>query len=283
MDEIRRSELITAGPAEALAGLLGVRPPDLLGGDGLPLLWHWLYLLERPAQAELGFDGHPLAGSVPSPPGPGRRRMFAGGRVHALAPLRIGEPATRRSVVRSTKETSGRFGSLTIVTVAHEIAQSGRIVIAEEQDIVYREAPTAAVPAASTSDGEAVAQSDVDAKDDDWTVHVDPVLLFRFSALTYNGHRIHYDRDYARDVELYPGLVVHGPLQAIAMVEAARRKDLKPTTSSSPVEFAYRLIAPLFDHQGLVASARSDGDEVHTGIRDSQGRITASGTIRAVG
>jgi 3-methylfumaryl-CoA hydratase len=209
--------------------------------------------------------------------------MFAGGRVHALAPLRIGEPATRRSVVRSTKETSGRFGSLTIVTVAHEIAQSGRIVIAEEQDIVYREAPTAAVPAASTSDGEAVAQSDVDAKDDDWTVHVDPVLLFRFSALTYNGHRIHYDRDYARDVELYPGLVVHGPLQAIAMVEAARRKDLKPTTSSSPVEFAYRLIAPLFDHQGLVASARSDGDEVHTGIRDSQGRITASGTIRAVG
>jgi 3-methylfumaryl-CoA hydratase len=155
-------------------------------------------------------------------------------------------------------------------------------VIAEEQDIVYREAPAAAVPAASTADGEAVAQPDVALDDHDWTVHVDPVLLFRFSALTYNGHRIHYDRDYARDVERYPGLLVHGPLQAIAMVEAARRNDLKPTTSSSPVEFAYRLIAPLFDHQGLVASARSDGDEVQTGIRDSQDRTTASGTIRAV-
>jgi 3-methylfumaryl-CoA hydratase len=94
MDEIRRSELITPGPAEALAGLLGVRPPDLTGGDGLPLLWHWLYLLERPTQADLGMDGHPLSGSIPSPPGPGRRRMFACGRVRALAPLRIGEPAT---------------------------------------------------------------------------------------------------------------------------------------------------------------------------------------------
>jgi 3-methylfumaryl-CoA hydratase len=255
-----------------MAGLLGVDLPDLDAGEELPLLWHWLYLLERPAQADRGADGHPAVGGIPTPPGPGRRRMFAGGRVVRHGPLRCGEVAQRRTSVVSTKEKDGSTGRLTFVTVRHEISQAGVPVITEEQDILYRDPPPpgpagSARPAATTGTAAPV--------DGAWSITVDPVLLFRFSALTYNGHRIHYDRAYATDVEGYPGLVVHGPLQALAMTEAARRNA--PDRVPSALEF--RLVSPLFDHQGMVASTVADGDAVRAQVGDLEGRTTATATI----
>ena len=137
---IERTETLLPGPAQALGALLDVPVPDLDGGAGLPLLWHWIYLLERPAQADLGPDGHPVRGTIPAPPEPGRRRMWAGGRVRAVGPLRCGEPATRRSRVQSVADKQGRSGPLTFCVVHHQIWQRGRVVIDELQDIVYRAA-----------------------------------------------------------------------------------------------------------------------------------------------
>jgi len=143
---IERTEMLQPEAAGALGALLGVPVPDLERGAGLPLLWHWIYLLDRPAQADLGPDGHPVHGTLPAPPGPGRRRMWAGGRVRTRGPLRAGSPATKRTSVLSAVEKQGRSGHLTFVTVGHQIMQGGQLVIDEEQDIVYREAVTVPPP-----------------------------------------------------------------------------------------------------------------------------------------
>jgi 3-methylfumaryl-CoA hydratase len=260
-------------PATALVGLLGIDPPDL--SAGLPLGWHWLHLLERPAQRDLGTDGHPLRGTVPAPPGPGRRRMWAGGSVRTLRPLRVGERATRTSRVLSSTEKSGRSGRLTLVTVGHVIEQAGAVVVEERQDVLYRDA--AASPLGDVGAGRAPAdETAVPRSDGEWEVPVTPTLLFRFSALTYNSHRIHYDRDYARDVERYPGLVVHGPLQALLMAEAGRALGVPTGTGTS---FDYRLVAPLFEDQGLVVRAEPGVDDLATTVRDAAGRCTARGRL----
>jgi 3-methylfumaryl-CoA hydratase len=275
--EVRElTELITPGPAEALAGLLGVPRPDA----ALPLLWHWVYLLDRPPQAILGADGHPARDAIPTPPAPGVRRMFAGGRVSQHAPLRTGAEATRRTWQASSTLKQGRSGPLHFITVRTEISQGGHVVITEEQDLVYRK-PTQATdgPAPAANGGTAQATPDAQpppAGARDWPVEVNPVLLFRFSALTYNAHRIHYDRDYAR-AEGYPGLLVHGPLQALLMAELARPE--RPTLC----KYSYRLVAPLFDGQGLIVSAAADGDAVRVTTRDRAGRVTAVGVIRPGG
>jgi 3-methylfumaryl-CoA hydratase len=274
-DVAERTELITSGPAEALAGLLGVPGPDPGAGQGLPLLWHCVYLLDRPPQAALGADGHRARGGIPAPPGPGRRRMFAGGRITQHAPLRTGATATRRTWEASSAEKHGRSGTLLFVTVRSEISQDGQVVIAEEQDIVYRE--SAGAPAGPAQD--LVPAEPVPADPREWPVAVDPVLLFRFSALTYNSHRIHYDRDYARQVEGYPGLVVHGPLQALLMAELARRVTSLPASC----EYSYRLVAPLFEGQGLIVSATASADMTRMTTRDAAGRQTAVGAIGPAG
>jgi 3-methylfumaryl-CoA hydratase len=146
-DRIERTELITPGPALALADLLGVGAPNV--DDGLPPLWHLVYLLGWPAQATLGPDGHPTSGVIPVPPGPGLRRMFAGGRVQVTGAFRPGEYATRRTFVESQTEKQGRTGPLTFVTVAQEIVQRDIVVIAEQQDIVYRGFVAAESPSAA--------------------------------------------------------------------------------------------------------------------------------------
>src|SRR3954449_11027940 len=133
-----RTEMLLPEPARALGALLDVRVPDLGLGEGLPLLWHWLYLLDRPAQADLGPDGHPVRGTVPVPPGPGLRRMWAGGEIRLHSPLRVGEPAERRTSLLSTHDKEGRTGRLTFVAVGHEITQGGRVAVRERQDLVYR-------------------------------------------------------------------------------------------------------------------------------------------------
>jgi 3-methylfumaryl-CoA hydratase len=264
-----RTELLLPEPARALGALLDVPVPDVGGGAGLPLLWHWLYLLDRPAQADLGPDGHPTRNAVPAPPGPGQRRMWAGGRVRTRGTLRCGEPATRHSKVLSVQDKHGRSGPLTFVVVRHQIRQSGQLVVDEQQDIVYRDATgSITVP----DDGPILPTAA-----DEWPIEITPTLLFRFSALTYNAHRIHYDRDYARAVEGYPGLLTHGPLQALAMAEAARALGW-----AGPTAFEYRLLAPLFDHQGLVVRAVPDAGSVTTTVRDIHGRQTATATLRRI-
>ena len=187
--------------------------------------------------------------------------MFAGGRAWRHGALRMGAEATRRTWQASTERKQGRSGPLHFVTVRTEVSQDGRVVITEEQDLVYRE------PGA---DGQARSGPGVAVAGRDWPVTVDPVLLFRFSALTYNAHRIHYDREFAR-AEGYPGLVVHGPLQALLMAELAR-----PVGS----EYSYRLVAPLYEGQGLIVSAASDGDAVRVSCRDAADRDAATGVIR---
>lgn len=264
---IDRTEVLPPEPAVALGRLLGVEEPDL-ENEGLPLLWHWVYLLERPHQADLGADGHPVRGVLPAPPEPGRRRMAAGGRVTRLGPLIVGREATRRTEIVSTTDKHGRTGRLTFVVVRHTISQGGEVRVVEEQDIVYRD-----TPATSASPAEAVAVAPVPLEESEWPLPVDPTLLFRFSALTYNAHRIHYDRDYAREVEGYPGLVTHGPLQALAMAECVRR------TGGTATAIDYRVIAPLFDHQGLVAGSTGSGASREVFIRDLGGRVTANGRI----
>jgi 3-methylfumaryl-CoA hydratase len=252
------TEMLAPEPARALAGLLDTAPPDT---DELPPLWHCAYLLDRPAQADLGPDGHPRT-SVPTPPAAGLRRMFAGGRVTGTAPLRTGRPATRASRLLRTLERQGRTGPLIFRTVRHDYTQDGVLVLTEEHDLVYRQPATGPVrpapagPVASLVDGERA-------------VRVDPTLLFRYSALTYNAHRIHYDRVFAR-TEGYPGLLVHGPLQALLMAQQAGRT----VHTGHPYRFDYRLRAPLFDHQGLVVGAAADGS---TWVRSAAGTRTAGG------
>ena len=190
--------------------------------------------------------------------------------MRSLAPLRVGEQATRTSRVLRTAEKAGRSGSLTFVTVGHTIEQRGQVVVEERQDILYRDAVTA-LPQSVGED-----RPEVPVQHGEWSVPVSPTLLFRFSALTYNGHRIHYDRDYAREVEGYPGLVVHAPLQALVMAEAVRARGVRTDAGTS---MDYRLVAPLYDDQGLVASVVAAGLDLVTSVRDSSGRRTAHGRV----
>jgi len=289
-DVIERTETLAAEPAYALGGLLGVPVPDLGGGAGLPLLWHWVYLLDRPAQADLGPDGHPVRGVLPVPPAPGLRRMWAGGRVRGSGVLRCGEPATKLTRVLSMTDKVGRTGPMKFVVVGQQIVQRDQVVVDEEQDVVYREADTADTAAAS-ADGLADGSPGSDAPDapvipagdGEREIPVSPTLLFRFSALTYNAHRIHYDRDFARAVEGYPGLLTHGPLQALAMAEAARAANgadaAGPAGHGEERYFEYRLISPLFDHQGMIVSAVPGDGATTTAVRDRYGRQTAKGTL----
>jgi 3-methylfumaryl-CoA hydratase len=271
---VRRTELLTPEAAEALAGVLDIEPPDPDGG--LPPLWHWVYLLERRRQSELGPDGHPLTG-VPAPPGPGRLRMFAGGRVTAYGTLRFGATATRTTRVVRSVEKQGRSGALTFVTARSEIEQDRTLVVADEQDIVYRAAGSTVPPAAPTP------PTDQGEHHGDGRAHlaldVDPVLLFRFSALTYNAHRIHYDRDYAQR-EGYPDLVVHGPLQALLMGELLRRSGT-PLVNRT---FSYRLTAPTYGAQRLTVTGRghpeTNRELVEARVRDGAGQLTATSTLR---
>jgi 3-methylfumaryl-CoA hydratase len=172
----------------------------------------------------------------------------------------------------ASQRKAGRSGTFTVVSVAHHISQRGAIVLEERQDIVYRDPLDAAV---SQSDEESLGQP-VPAVAGEWSVPVSPTLLFRFSALTYNAHRIHYDRDYARQEEGYPGLVTHGPLQVMAMAEAVRRHRGGVRVGET---FDYRLVSPLFEHQACIVGMSEDQAGVETWVRDEYGRRTARGRV----
>jgi 3-methylfumaryl-CoA hydratase len=267
---VEMSRRVDPWPAEAFAGLIGTPSPPPLGpGDPLPPMWHWFTLLDHPAQSEIGVDGHPADGPF-LPPIPGRRRMFAGGRLFQDAPIPIGAELSSRSSVAGVSVKSGRSGDLAFVTVRHELAVDGAAVGVEEQDIVYRSEPGGAVhravPRPETSVPELAGE---------WRSELvtDPVLLFRFSALTYNGHRIHYDRPYATQVEGYPDLVVHGPLLALLALELARVNAPDRAVRS----FGYRLVRPAFVPSRIVSAGRPDGStaEITIGAEGARPSLTA--------
>lgn len=220
--------------------------------SGSPLLplWHWFYFLPRARQSALDVDGHPQRGGF-LPPIPFPRRMFAGSRLQFHQPLRLGALATRAGEIRNVVIKSGRSGSLAFVTVGYRFTQDGVLCIDEEQDIVYRE-PGAPVVAPAV-----VAPPAPEAGMWTRTVTPDARLLFRFSALTFNAHRIHYDRPYAQHDEGYPGLVVHGPLTAMLLADLVRRNTPRPIRT-----FTFRGLAPLFDLAPFHLTGRPDADAV---------------------
>jgi 3-methylfumaryl-CoA hydratase len=199
--------------SNALTRALGIGDVRHTGAP-LPLLHHWLYFWDVKPPAELGPDGHPAKGGF-LPPVPLPRRMWAGGQLEFHRPLKLGDVVTRTSTIEAVTRKSGRSGELVFVTVRHDLESDEGLAVSELQDLVYREPASSALPMPEPKPAPDTVWSE--------TIDPDPVLLFRYSALTMNGHRIHYDRPYAIDQESYPGLVVHGPLQATLLIALAER------------------------------------------------------------
>ena len=272
---VEAEERLDAGAAARLADLLGVDAGGRVA-EGLPVLWHWAFFLDWPALVALGPDGHPLTGGF-QPPLVDRRRMFAGGRCTVEAPLQVGVGAVvRRSLLRAEVK-HGSTGALLLVTVGSELSQGARTCVREEQDFVYRSGPSAR----RGDDAEAAARpasgigSRVSAGD---AFCADPLLLFRFSALTANSHRIHYDHPYATGVEGYPGLVVHGPLLALLMAERAHT-----STGRAVRAIDFRFHRPAFAGQALQVTAEADGPGVRLAVLGPDGDVRATGTAQCTG
>ncbi len=231
--------------ARLMAATLGLKQDEFKAGTLLPPLWHWLYFLEGLPASELGRDGHPARGGF-LPPVPLPNRMWAGGRLLFHAPVALGATVRKRSAVRSVEHKRGRSGDLVFVTVRHEIISADAVAITEDHDIVFK-APTPgaarpapiAMPAPSHSE----------------PFEPTSTLLFRYSALTFNGHRIHYDADYCRNVEGYANLVVHGPLQATLLAGLALRLAPRPLQG-----FTYRALQPALLGTPLTLNAAASDD-----------------------
>ena len=226
---------LTIAPILAMAAMLDKKNMVYGRGDQLPPLWHWLFFLNPARQSTLARDGHPKRGDF-LPPIPFPRRMWAGSRFDFHQPLCIGEKVSRQSTIKSIIFKEGRSGNLAFVCVRHEISGERNLSISEEHDIVYRgHTPTDSPPPLPNP-----APINCDFSKN---VDPDPVLLFRYSALTFNGHRIHYDRDYVTQDEGYPGLIVHGPLLATLMIELFG--DQYPDKQLTKFEFT--AMNPVFD------------------------------------
>ena len=270
-----RAEVLSQWPAQAMQALLDRDPAGIGEGDPLPLGWHWLYF-KRPVRASgLGPDGHQRRG-VFMPEIDLPRRMWAGGMLRSLRPARIGARAELRSGIRGVEEKRGKSGRLVFVTVGHTLLQDGHACVEEKQVIVYREAglrratspASAAPPAPAALPGTSPAAT--------WTetFRPTPVTLFQFSALTCNGHRIHYDQPYATGQEGYRGLLVHGPLTALLLLDAARRHSEAAVTS-----FRYRALAPLFVDEPITLVGRPDSESEVVEALDPTGSVAMRGRV----
>ena len=259
-----RVDEATGAPIAALSATLDREDPEPEPGTDVPPLWHWLYFLPLAKQSDIGPDGHAKRGGF-LPPVPLPRRMFAGGRLEFHHPLQVGNTITRTSRILDVSAKQGRSGMLVFVTVRHEFANARGVALTEEHDIVYREnpRPDAPVPVPKPQpapSGEAFSREIVP----------DPVLLFRYSALTFNGHRIHYDRPYVTGVEGYPGLIVHGPLIATLLVDLLRRN----LPQAKVRRFSFRAIRPLFDIHRFTVCGQTQGKRVALWARDHEGWLT---------
>ena len=262
-------DLAAPFPVRALAATFDARDPEPRPGDPLPPLWHWLYFLEIAPQSKIGSDGHPERGDF-LPPVPLPRRMWAGSRfAFDGEPIRIGDTIHRRSAIKSVEAKTGSTGSMVFVTVEHTISGPRGAALVEEHDIVYREAARS---------GEAVRPPKPAPADATWsrTVAADPVLLFRFSALTFNGHRIHYDQPYVTGDEGYPGLIVHGPLMGMLQIELARRSNPKKTARA----FEFRALSPVFAPSAVRVHARAEADgSAATWVANASGGLAQQGKV----
>ena len=258
-----REDLIHAGIVNAMAATLD-RDENYHSGDPLPALWHWLFFWAVSPASGIGPDGHPRRGGF-LPPVELPRRMWAGGRLKFNAPLPVGAGVTRVSTIQDVNAKTGSTGRLAFVTVAHEISANGTLAVREEHDIVYRDNPQpGAAPAAPKA-------APTDAQ---WSRKIvpDPVLLFRYSALTFNGHRIHYDRSYVTEVEGYPGLIVHGPLIATLLMDLVRRE----LPQRNVREFSFRAVSPTFDTDSFSVNGKlsDDGKQVLLWAANHRGELT---------
>lgn len=259
--EETRRDTITVAPLVGLAATLDRDEPPPRPGDAAPPLAHWLYFLPAYRESEAGPDGHARRGEF-LPPVPLPRRMWAGSRIEFLRPLVVGSDVTRVSRIIDVKTKEGRSGALVFVTVRHEISDAGGVAIADEHDIVYRgEARGAPAPVAPP--GQAAWRREI---------RPDPLLLFRYSALTFNGHRIHYDHPYVTRVEGYPGLVVHGPLIATLLVDLFRRERPGVTLAA----YRFRALRPLFDTAPFAVCGQPapDGRAAALWTVDAEGAMT---------
>ncbi len=255
-------DLIDPRTAAALAATLDHAAAP---GPGAPLppLWHWTYFWSVASQSQLGADGHPERGGF-LPPIALPRRMWAGGRFRFDRPLRVGAQASRTSRILSVSSKSGKSGELAFVTVQHDVACEGVSCFTEEHDIVYRNMP----PSGSVAPTPPAAPTNAA-----WEqlITPDPVLLFRYSALTFNGHRIHYDRSYVTQVEGYPGLIVHGPLIATLLIELLRRN----LPQAQLATFSFRAVSPLFDTESFTVCGTpdTDGSTVRLWAKNARGEL----------
>jgi 3-methylfumaryl-CoA hydratase len=242
-------------------------------GTPLPPLWHWLYFLPLHRQSELGPDGHAERGGF-LPPVPLPRRMWAGGRFAFHRPLRVGDDVVRTSTIENVVAKEGRTGPLVFVTVRHEVRSNGASdpALVEHHDIVYRaeklpdEVEPPPMPAATGAPWQR-------------TIVPDDVLLFRYSALTFNGHRIHYDRRYVTEVEGYPGLIVHGPLLATLLLDLLHRH----APDADVAGFRFRAVRPTFDLHPFQVNGEPQADgTVRLWSQDHEGLLTmdAVATLR---
>lgn len=254
---------VTAAPLRALTATLDGDDAPQAPGAPIPPLWHWLYFLPAAPQSELGPDGHPQRGGF-LPPVPLPRRMWAGSQLSFHRPLRVGQALLRSSRIADVRLKEGRTGPLVFVNVDHRVEADGELAIEERHDIVYRDMPAPGEvpppPVAATAEAAWVRR-----------IVPDDVLLFRYSALTFNGHRIHYDRRYVTAVEGYPGLVVHGPLIATLLLDLLRRH--RPEAAVR--QFSFRAMKPTFDIASFeVCGAPQADGTVHLWARDAEGHLT---------
>lgn len=265
--EETRCDTITVAPLVALAALLDRDDKPPLPGEAAPPLAHWLYFLPSYRESEAGSDGHARRGGfLPEVALP--RRMWAGSRIAFTRPLVVGSEVTRVSRITDVATKQGRSGALVFVTVRHEIRDAGGTVLVDEHDIVYRgESAAPAAPVPAPGNGE-------------WRreIRPDPLLLFRYSAVTFNGHRIHYDHPYATGVEGYPGLVVHGPLVATLLVDLLRREQPNATLRA----FRFKALRPLFDNAPFsVCGAReADARRAHLWAMNTKGALAMDATAQ---
>ncbi|MFH1872418.1 MAG: MaoC family dehydratase N-terminal domain-containing protein [Pseudomonadota bacterium] len=274
-DWIGRSELrtdqVTPVPVAAMAATLDCAEPPCRIGDELPPLWHWLYFLPVHRLSKMGADGHPQRGGF-LPPISQPRRMWAGSRLSFLQPLHIGDTLSRTTRIANVIAKRGRSGALVFLSLRHEIGNQAGPALVEEQDLVYRDAPQA---------GDALPAPLPGPPDADWAdeIQPDPVLLFRYSALSFNSHRIHYDQPYATDVEGYPGLVVHGPLLATLLLERLRRHMPRRAVRA----FEFRALRPVFHTAPFFVCGRverPDGGSVALWVRDAGGALCMEASAR---
>ncbi|MBA4739651.1 MAG: MaoC family dehydratase N-terminal domain-containing protein [Burkholderiales bacterium] len=225
--------------------------PKPIHGQELPSLWHWMFFAPAVPFAELGYDGHPERGGF-LPPVDLPRRMWAGGRLDFYRHIKVGEEIRRVSSIKDIVSKKGRTGEMVFVTVAHQILDDHGVLINEEHDIVYRDLMPEGVSVPSYQTAEMSSDFSLE-------IFPNPVTLFRYSALTFNGHRIHYDRKYCNEEEGYPGLVFHGPLTAthLAQLLLSQSNDIKLTG------FRFRAIKPLFDNHAFVMHGREETPGVY--------------------